>query len=141
VCSTPNVPLVESLGAHHVIDYTQEDFTQSSEAYDVVFDTVGRCSFSRCWRRLAPSARYVATTGLVNHLLAFATRFRSGKRVVTGMSVDKSAALPCLRALIEAGELRTVIDRRYDLDEIVEAHRYVDSGRKRGNVVVRVATA
>jgi NADPH:quinone reductase-like Zn-dependent oxidoreductase len=102
---------------------------------------VGRSSFSRCRGVLAPSGRYVATTGLVNYLLAFATRFRSGKRVVTGMSVDKSAALPYLRALIEAGELRTVIDRRYDIDEIVEAHRYVDSGRKRGNVVVRVATA
>jgi NADPH:quinone reductase-like Zn-dependent oxidoreductase len=140
VCSNSNVALVESLGAHHVIDYSREDFTQSSPTYDVVFDTVGKSSFTHCKGVLAPSGRYVATTGFVNYLLTWATRF-SGKRVVTGMSVDKSAALPYLRSLIEAGDLRIVIDRQYDLDEIVEAHRYVDSGRKRGNVVVRVATA
>jgi NADPH:quinone reductase-like Zn-dependent oxidoreductase len=141
VCSTPNVELVESLGAHHVIDYTCEDFAQSSATYDVVFDTVGKSAFARSKAVLAPSGRYVATTGFINYFLAWATRFGSGKRVVTGMSVDKSAALPYLRSLIEAGELRIVIDRRFDLDEIVEAHRYVDSGRKRGNVVIRIVTA
>jgi NADPH:quinone reductase-like Zn-dependent oxidoreductase len=140
VCSTPNVELVESLGADHVIDYTRGDFTQSDMTYDVVFDTVGKSSFARSRGVLAPSGRYVATTGLANFLLALATRF-SGKRVVTGMSVDKSDALAYLRSLIEADGLRIVIDRQYDLDDIVEAHRYVDSGRKRGNVVVRVATA
>ena len=140
VCSTPNVELVESLGAHHVIDYTRQNFAQSSTTYDVVFDTVGRSSFGQSKAVLAHSGVYVATTGLVNYLLAWATRFRSGKRVITGMSVDKRAALPYLRTLIEAGELRIVIDRRFDLDEIVEAHRYVDSGRKQGNVVVRIVT-
>jgi NADPH:quinone reductase-like Zn-dependent oxidoreductase len=140
VCSTPNVELVESLGADHVIDYTRGDFTQSDTTYDVVFDTVGKSSFARSRGVLAPSGRYVATTGIANFLLALATRF-SGKRVVTGMSVDKSDALAYLRSLIEADGLRIVIDRQYDLDDIVEAHRYVDSGRKRGNVVVRVATA
>ena len=140
VCSTPNVELVESLGAHHVIDYTRQNFAQSSTTYDVVFDTVGRSSFGLSKAVLAHSGVYVATTGLVNYLLAWATRFRSDKRVITGMSVDKRAALPYLRTLIEAGELRIVIDRRFDLDEIVEAHRYVDSGRKRGNVVVRIVT-
>jgi NADPH:quinone reductase-like Zn-dependent oxidoreductase len=128
------------LGADHVIDYTRGDFTQSDTTYDVVFDTVGKSSFARSRGVLAPSGRYVATTGLANFLLALATRF-SGKRVVTGMSVDKSDALAYLRSLIEADGLRIVIDRQYDLDDIVEAHRYVDSGRKRGNVVVRVATA
>lgn len=140
VCSTPNVALVESLGAHHVIDYTRQDFTQSSLTYDVVFDTVGKSSFAHCRSVLTPSGCYVATTGLVNYLLTRATRF-SGKRVVTGMSMDKSAALPYLRSLIESGDLRIVIDRQYELADIVEAHRYVDSGRKRGNVVVRVTTA
>jgi NADPH:quinone reductase-like Zn-dependent oxidoreductase len=140
VCSTPNVALVESLGADHVIDYTRGDFTQSDMRYDVVLDTVGKSSFARSRAVLAPSGRYVATTGLANYLLALATRF-SGRRVVTGMSVDKSDALPYLRSLIEADGLRIVIDRQYDLGDIVEAHRYVDSGRKRGNVVVRVAPA
>lgn len=140
VCSTPNVALVESLGAHHVIDYTRQDFTQSSLTYDVVFDTVGKSSFAHCRSALAPSGCYVATTGLANYALGWATRV-SGKRVVTGMSVDKSAALPYLRSLIESGDLRIVIDRQFDLDDIIEAHRYVDSGRKRGNVVVRVTTA
>jgi NADPH:quinone reductase-like Zn-dependent oxidoreductase len=140
VCSTPNLGLVKSLGADHVIDYTRTDFTQAPQTpYDVVFDTVGKSSFARSRGALAPSGRYVATTGLVNYLLACATRF-CRRRVVTGMSVDKSEALPYVRSLIEDGDLHIVIDRTYGLDDIVEAHRYVDSGRKRGNVVVRVAT-
>jgi NADPH:quinone reductase-like Zn-dependent oxidoreductase len=139
VCSTRNVELVESLGAQRVVDYTREDFTRANAAYDIVFDTAGKSSFAACRGTLAPGGRYVATTGLVNYFLALWTRAGGGKRVVTGMSVDKSGALPFLRSLIEAGQLRIVIDRCYPMEEIVEAHRYVDSGRKRGNVAIRVA--
>ena len=141
VCSTANVELVASLGAHRVVDYTREDFTKSGETWDIVFDTVGKSSFSRCKGVLGDRGCFVATTGLHNYVLAAWTRLWGGKRVITGMSVDKRAALPLLRELIEAGALRIVIDRRYTLDEIVEAHRYVDSGRKRGNVVVTVQSA
>ncbi len=139
VCSTRNVEFVESLGAHRVIDYTREDFTRANAAYDIVFDTAGKSSFAACRGALARGGRYVATTGLENYLLALWTRMGRGKRVVTGMSIDKSEALLFLRSLIEAGRLRIVIDRCYPMDEIVEAHRYVDSGHKRGNVVIRVA--
>jgi len=139
VCSTKNVEFVESLGAQRVIDYTREDFTRANAAYDIVFDTAGKSSFAACRGTLAQGGRYVATTGLSNYLLAMWTRVGRGKRVVTGMSIDKSEALPFLRSLIEAGQLRVVIDRVYVMDEIVEAHRYVDAGRKRGNVVIQVA--
>ena len=141
VCSTSKVDLVRSVGADDVIDYTRQDFTKSGETWDIVFDTVGKSSFSRCKPVLSDGGCFVATTGLHNYLLAAWTRLRGGKRVITGMSVDKNDALPVLKRMIEAGELRIVIDRRYTLDEIVDAHRYVDSGRKRGNVVVTVQGA
>jgi NADPH2:quinone reductase len=138
VCSTGNVELVESLGAHAVVDYTREDFTTRGETWDIVFDTVGKSAFARCKGSLTPTGCYVATTGLFNYVLAAWTRLRGGKRVITGMSVDKREALEVLRPLLESGELRIVIDRRYTLDQIVEAHRYVDTGHKRGNVVITV---
>ena len=139
VCSTRNVDFVKSLGAKRVIDYTRDDFTQANELYDIVFDTAGKSSFAACRGTLASGGRYVATTGLANYVLAFCTRLGPGKRVVTGMSVDKSEALPYLRSLIEDGRLRIVIDRCYSMEDIVEAHRYVDSGHKRGNVAIKVA--
>lgn len=136
VCSTANVELVSSLGAHRVVDYTREDFTNTGETYDIIFDTVGKSSFSRCKRALASGGCYVCTTGLHNYVLAAWTRLWGGKRVITGMSVNKSEALPFLKEMIEAEALRIVIDRTYPLEQIVDAHRYVDTGRKRGNVVV-----
>jgi NADPH:quinone reductase-like Zn-dependent oxidoreductase len=134
----PNVKLVESLGADRVFDYTVEDFTTSGERYDAVFDTVGRSSFARCRRVLAPRGCYLPTTGLVNNVLALRTAVTGGPRVRTGMSVRKQAALAELRELIGQDRLRIVIDRSYPLAEIVEAHRYVDSGHKVGNVVITV---
>lgn len=139
VCSTANADLVTSLGAHRIIDYAREDFTKSGETWDIVFDTVGKSSFSRCKSVLSDHGCFLATTGLHNYLLAAWTRLRGGKRVLTGMSVDKTHALPLLTELIGTGALRVVIDRRYTLEEIVAAHRYVDTGRKRGNVVVTVS--
>ncbi|MBC8067260.1 MAG: NAD(P)-dependent alcohol dehydrogenase [Deltaproteobacteria bacterium] len=140
VCSTANVELVRELGAHHVIDYLREDFCAGSEAYDVVFDTVGKSSFARCKPVLTAHGCYLPTTGLGNYALALWTRIRGGKRVHSGMSVDKREALAFVRSMIEADGLRVVIDRCYPLDAIASAHRYVDTGRKRGNVVVTVRT-
>jgi NADPH2:quinone reductase len=139
VCSTRNVDLVTSLGADSVIDYTRTDFTRGGERYDIIFDTVGKSSYGRCRRSLTERGRYVSTVGLDNAVLALVTPVTGGRRVVTGMSVRKDKALPFLRDLIEAGQLRIVIDRRYALADIVEAHRYVDTGHKRGNVAVSVA--
>jgi NADPH2:quinone reductase len=138
VCSGPNAKLVESLGAERVFDYTVEDFTVSGERYDAVFDAVGRSSFARCRRVLAPRGCYLPTTGLVNNVLAVRTAVTRGPRVRTGMSVRKHAALAVLRELLSEDRLRVVIDRSYPMAEIVDAHRYVDSGHKVGNVVITV---
>lgn len=138
VCGGRNVELVRSLGADKVIDYTKEDFTDTGERYDVIFDTVGKSSFSRCRGALTESGRYASTTGLLNYVLSAWTFIVGGRRVVSGMSVDKRKALVFLKGLIEAGTLKIVIDRTYPLDRIAEAHRYVEQGHKRGNVVVSV---
>jgi NADPH2:quinone reductase len=138
VCSGRNVKLVESLGADRVFDYTAEDFATSGERYDVVFDTVSRSSFNHSRPVLAPRGSYLPTTGLINNVLQLRTALTGGPRVRTGMSVRKHAALAELRALLEQGELKIVVDRTYPMSEIVAAHRYVDTGRKVGNVVVSV---
>ncbi|GAA4468901.1 NAD(P)-dependent alcohol dehydrogenase [Phytohabitans houttuyneae] len=138
VCSGRNAELVTSLGAERVYDYTVEDFRTGGERYDAVFDTVGRSSYSACRPVLAPRGSYLPTTGLANNALALWTAARGGPRVRTGMSVRKHAALAALRELLEADKLQIVIDRAYPLEEIVEAHRYVDGGHKVGNVVVTV---
>jgi NADPH:quinone reductase-like Zn-dependent oxidoreductase len=117
VCSTANLELVTSLGADHVIDYTKEDFTKSEKQYDLIFDTVSTSSKSECQKILAPNGRYIRTTG----------------------PEPKREDLLFLKEIIEAGKLKTVIDRHYSLDEIVEAHRYVDKGHKKGNVVINVS--
>lgn len=144
VCSTANVGLVSSLGAHRVIDYTREDFTEREPPgrYDVVFDTVGKSSFSKCKRLLSPRGRYLITVGGPGLWVRDAwSRLFGAKKLIFGMSIEKRAPLREVLQLCEAGALRPVIDRRYRLNEIVEAHRYVDGGHKKGNVVVTVPHA
>ncbi|GLY53958.1 NADPH:quinone oxidoreductase [Lentzea sp. NBRC 102530] len=138
VCGPSNVDLVRSLGADHVIDYTTHDFTADVGTYDIVFDTVTKSSFRDARRSLRTGGKYLPTTGLTNNLWALWTLLRGGKRVLVGMSVDKRAALPLISSLLESGELRVVVDRTYPLADIASAHRYVDAGHKRGNVVVTV---
>ncbi len=139
VCSGANVALVKSLGADTVIDYTKEDFTRTGQTYDIIFDTIGKSSFGRCKNALKPNGCYLPTTGLHNNLLMLWTALRGGKRVITGMSVEKNAALVLIKELIETGALKPIIDRSYPLEQVAEAHRYVEKGHKKGNVVITVA--
>lgn len=143
VCSAANTELVASLGADRVIDYAKTDFTQGSEIYDAILDTVGGSSFSRSTRVLAPQGRHVFVVQTLTELLqALWTSVRRGKRVVVGFSGgDSKDDLLLITGLIEAGRVRPVIDRTYPLEKIADAHRYVDSGRKRGGVVVLVNAA
>jgi NADPH:quinone reductase-like Zn-dependent oxidoreductase len=139
VCSGSNADLVTSLGARRVIDYTTEDFVQRGETYDIVFDAVGKSSYARCRRVLARGGRYLVTVGGLPHYLLDAwSRLFGSKKFVYGMSIDKRNALRLVAELSEAGRLEPVVDRRYDLDQMADAHGYVDTGRKRGNVVVSV---
>lgn len=140
VCSTANIDLVTSLGADQVIDYTKADFTQGSVVYDAILDTVGGSSFSRCKRILAPYGRHVFVAQTLTELLqALWTSMRPGQRVIVGFSSgDSKDDLLLIKRLIEAGEIKPVIDRTYKLQEIADAHRYVDTGRKRGGVVVSI---
>jgi NADPH2:quinone reductase len=138
VCSTAHVELVKALGADRVVDYTREDFTQSGEAYDIIFDTVGKSSWSRCKNSLTKQGRYLVTNGnmLANFLRMGWTSITSSRKFVFGFSIEKREMLHFLRDLIEAGKIKPVIDRRYRFEEIVEAHRYVDTGHKQGSVVI-----
>lgn len=138
VCGTRNLALAAELGADRVIDYTKEDFTTGSERYDVVFDTLGRSSFRACRKILTAKGCYAPTTGLGNVPLVWLTALTGGRRVVGGMSVDKTELLVYVRDLIEQDRLRIVVDRTYPLERIAEAHRYVDTGHKTGNVVITV---
>jgi NADPH:quinone reductase-like Zn-dependent oxidoreductase len=144
VCSTTNLELVKSLGADRVIDYTKEDFTQTGETYDIIFDAVGKSSFSRCKSSLKPEGIYLTT---VPSLAIFPqmlwTSMVGGKKAriaFTGLrpASEKTEVLLFLNEIIEAGEYESVIDRRYPLEQIAEAHRYVETGHKKGNVVIAV---
>jgi NADPH:quinone reductase-like Zn-dependent oxidoreductase len=141
VCSTTNVELVKSLGADKVIDYTKEDFTQGDETYDLILDAVvGKTSFSDCRNSLKPNGLYLAVAGGMKEMMQMLWTSRVGsKKVVVGEPAPERAEnLIFLKELIEAGKFKAVIDRRYPLERIVEAHRYVDKGHKKGNVVISV---
>ena len=141
VCDTKDVELVRSLGARDVIDRLREDFTKNGRTYDAIFDAVGKHSFRRCRRSLSPDGIYVTMDlGFMYHvpLAALVTRVVGSKRAKLGIGRYRKEDLLLIKELVEQGKYRPVIDRTYDLDEIVEAARYVESGQKTGNVVLRV---
>ena len=141
VCNTKNVELVRSLGADEVIDYTRDDFTKNGKTYDVVFDAVGKHSFRRCRHSLKPGGTFTETDpGFMWHVpaLSLLTRWVGDKKVALGITKYAKRDVELLKDLIEAGEYRPVVDRRYPLEDVVEAHRYVETGQKTGNVVLTV---
>jgi NADPH:quinone reductase-like Zn-dependent oxidoreductase len=140
VCSTTNLELVKSLGADKVIDYTKEDFTKDGKTYDLIYETVGKSSFSRNLCSLKEDGIYLAgSAGLLQTFQIAWTSMRGSKKIVVGPGFGSKEDLIFLKELIEAGKIKPVIDRRYPLEQIEEAHRYADTGHKKGNVVISVA--
>jgi len=139
VCSTKNLELVKSLGADAVIDYTQEDFTENGQTYDVIFDAVGKLSFRRCRSSLKPGGSYLATDGLRKLLLALRPWSAGGKKVRFPSSMATKKDILFVKALIEGGTYHPVIDRRYPLEQVVDATKYVETEQKTGNVVVTLS--
>ena len=137
---TDKLEMLRSIGADHVIDYAQQDFTQNGEIYDVIIDVVGKKLFSRRLKSLKRNGRYfLANAGLSHVVRGLWTSLTSSKKVVIGSASQSKEDLLFLKELIEAGKLKSVIDRRYSLEQIPEAHRYVETGQKIGNVVITVA--
>jgi NADPH:quinone reductase-like Zn-dependent oxidoreductase len=139
VCSTVNMELVTSLGADEVIDYTKEDFTKNGQPYDIIFDAVGKKSFSQCKGSLKPGGVYLLSVPTLAILVqTLWTSMVGDKKAILGVPKSTSEDLNFLKELMEAGMLKPVIDRTYPLEQMVEAHRYVDKGHKKGNVVITV---
>jgi NADPH:quinone reductase-like Zn-dependent oxidoreductase len=143
VCSTANLDLVKSLGADEVVDYTREDFSRAGRVYDIVFDTVGKSGFSRSLKSLKRGGSYVRIGGsggltsiLGGILRGMWISLTGAAKVIGGVARAAAGDQSFLKGLIEAGKLRTVIDRRYSLDEIAEAHRHAEAGHKKGHVVI-----
>lgn len=140
VDSADKCEMLRSIGADRVIDYTQEDFTKNGEAYDVIFDVIGKSSFSRSMRSLKPGGRYLLANPRLSHMVRRPlASMRGGKRIIVGAAIRKRDDLLFLKELIETGRLQTVIDRRYPLEQTAEAHRYVETGQKKGHVVITVS--
>jgi NADPH:quinone reductase-like Zn-dependent oxidoreductase len=151
VCSTRNLKLVKTLGADKVIDYTKEDFTKGGETYDIIYDTVGKLSFSKCKGSLTKNGAYISP--VLGLPLLFQMIWTSILNKLPGRKASKKAMFDAtglrpvpelrilleeLKELLEAGKLRSIIDRSYPLEETAEAHRYVDTGHKKGNVVITI---
>ena len=140
VDSTGKLDMLRSIGADQVIDYNQEDFTESGETYDFVLDVVSKSSFSGSIRSLKRNGRYlIANPGLSQMVRGRWTSMTSSKKVIFGAAYPKTEDLVFLKELIEAGRMKSVIDRSYPLEQTAEAHRYVETGHKKGNVVITVA--
>ena len=139
VCSTANLAMVKSLGADKVVDYTMTDFSQSGEQYDVVFDTVNKAPYSGLLKVLAKNGLLLlGAAGPAEMFRALWTSLTGKQKVITGMISETAADMEFLAQLMERGRLKASIDKTYPLDQIAEAHRYVDGGHKKGNVVIKV---
>jgi NADPH:quinone reductase-like Zn-dependent oxidoreductase len=134
---TGKLEMLCAIGVDHVIDYTKEDFTRSAETYDVIFDVMGKSSFSGSINSLKQNGRYlIGNPGLIQMVRGSWTSKRSSKKVIYGAAIQKTEDLMFLKELIEAGKIKSIIDRRYPLVQAAEAHRYVETGQKKGNVVI-----
>ncbi len=139
VCSTPRLGFVKALGADKVIDYTKEDFTRNGEAYDVIFDILGKSSFGRGKKSLKPKGVYLFASFKLKQLVQMLwTKIAGNQKVICALSSEKAEDLTFIKELIEAGKYKAIIDKRYPLAQTAEAHRYVESGQKQGSVVICV---
>jgi len=139
VCGTPRLEFVKSLGADKVIDYTKEDFTQNGETYDLIFDILGKSSFAQCKNSLNQNGRYLLASFKMKQLFQMLwTSLIGSKKVICALSGEKIEDLIFIKELIEAGKIKSIIDRHYPLEQTAEAHRYVETGHKKGNVIITV---
>ena len=140
VCGTPRLDFVKQLGADAVIDYTREDFTQNGETYDLIFDILGKSTFSRCQHSLTPNGRYLLASFKTKQLLQMLWTSKMGsQKVICTLSSESPEALEYVKELAEAGKLKSILDRCYPLEQTAEAHRYIEAGHKQGNVVITIA--
>jgi len=139
VCGTPRLEFVKSLGADKVIDYTKEDFTQNGETYDLIFDILGKSSFAQCKNSLNQNGRYLLASFKMKQLFQMLwTSLIGSKKVICALSGEKIEDLIFIKELIEAGKIKSILDRHYPLEQTAEAHRYVETGHKKGNVIITV---
>lgn len=140
VCGTPRLEFVRALGADKVIDYTNEDFTQNGESYDLIFDIPGKSSFSKCRNSLKPDGIYLLASFKMKQLFQMLwTSMTGGRKVICALSSEKVEDLAFIRELAEAGKFQAIIDRHFPLEQTAEAHTYIENGFKKGNVVISVA--
>lgn len=141
VCGTPRLEFVKSLGADKVIDYAEEDFTQDGKTYDVIFDILGKGSFAHCKNSLKPTGRMLFASFKMKQLFQMLwTSKTSGRKVICAIAPGSAEDLISVKELIEAGKIKAIIDRVYPLEQIAEAHRYVEQGYKKSNVVITVGS-
>jgi len=138
VCGAPRLAFVKSLGADHVIDYTVEDFTKNGITYDLIFDILGKCAFARCKYSLKPNGILLYASFKMKQLvqMLWTSRSGSGKRVICAIAPGSLEDLNSVKELVEAGKIQAIIDRCYPMEQAAEAHRYVEEGHKKGNVVI-----
>lgn len=140
VCSTPNLEMVRSFGANETIDYTRDDFAKFGGNYDIIFDVVGKCKMAESLELLSPEGVFlhaVATPDVIRQMKRLSRS--SGKKMIGGTLSPDAEMLNSIKALVEKGHIKPVIDRTYSLEQIVEAHAYVDTGRKKGDVIITIA--
>ncbi|MFN8488911.1 MAG: NAD(P)-dependent alcohol dehydrogenase [Caldilineaceae bacterium] len=139
VCGAPRLAFVKALGADHVIDYAQEDFTQNGTRYDLIFDILGKGSFARCKSSLKPNGVMLFASFKMKQLFQMVwTSMTGGQKVICAIAPGSTSDLLAVKALIEAGKLKTIIDHCYPLEQAAEAHRYVETGHKKGSVAITI---
>jgi NADPH:quinone reductase-like Zn-dependent oxidoreductase len=137
VCGTPRLEYVKSLGADRVIDYTAEDFTQNGETYDLVFDVLGKSSFARCKNSLNQNGIYLLASFKMKPIFQMLwTKIAGSKKVICAFASEKPEDLVAVKELIEAGKYQAIIDRCFPMEQTAKAHRYAESGHKRGSIVI-----